>query len=113
MENWPFWAPVVVDERGVSRVGGSLPEVLRWADLWRIAIMTNDEGPWSEDVFWLFVACDGTGCAVPGFAVGRTLFEQLGRLSGVAYERIIEAMGCTENATVEVWRRRAPERAPR
>jgi len=77
-------------------------------NLYGIAIVTTDEGPWSEDVFWLFIGANGSGCAVPGGAVGDAVFDRLKRLPGVDYEAVIIAMGSADNASFEVWKRPAP-----
>jgi len=72
--------------------------------------VTTDEGPWNEDVFWLFIGRNGSGCALPGGAAGDDVFERLKRLPGIDYEAVITAMGSAENASFEVWER--PEPAP-
>lgn len=90
---------VQVDARGVGR--GS--EAVSWQDLVQIDIVTTDAGPFAEDVFWLFTAHDGTGCALPGSAVGDALFARLQRLEGVDFGAVVSAMGSTENASFRVW----------
>src|SRR5262249_44301524 len=94
------------DAEGIRRDEGRIHESVRWADLEQIVIVTTDEGPMCEDVFWLFIGPDATGCAVPGSAVGDPIFEALGRLPGVDYDAIIRAQGSAENASFEVWKRR-------
>lgn len=96
---------IFIDEDGIRRDIGSIHERVRWADLQEIVIMTTDAGPHVDDVFWLFTASDGSGCAVPGEAVGDKLFEQLSRLVGVDYKAIIDAMGSVDNASFKVWER--------
>lgn len=100
------WRPVPdsysVDAQGVRRAGKQ-PEQVRWQDLVRIEIMTTDEGPLADDVFWLFHGHDGSGCALPSSQVGDALFERLKRLSGVDYEAVLLAMGSTEWARFPVW----------
>jgi hypothetical protein len=96
---------ISVDAEGIRRDIGSIHERVRWADLQGIVIMTTNEGPFAEDVFWLFSASDGSGCAVPGEAVDEKLFEQLSRLVGVDYKAIIDAMGSVTNASFKVWER--------
>jgi hypothetical protein len=96
---------VSVDDEWIRRRGPSLDEAVRWDDLERIAIVTTDEGPFTEDVFWLFIGRGGTGCALPGAAVGDEVFERLKRLPGIDYEAVITAMGSAENASFEVWAR--------
>lgn len=74
-----------------------------WQDLVRIEIMTTDEGPMAEDVFWLFIGHDGSGCALPGGQVGDALFARLKRLPDVNYEAVLLAMGSTDRARFAVW----------
>lgn len=95
---------VVIDERGIRRHIRGTDESVAWDDLVRIEIMTTDEGPFAEDVFWLFVAHDGTGCALPGGAVQEALWERLKQLPDVDFEAVVRAMGSTESASFQVWR---------
>jgi hypothetical protein len=89
-------------------------ETVRWADLAEVGIITTDEGPWSEDVFWLLVGCDGkSGCAVPQCAEGsKELLEVLQKLPGFDNEAVIEAMGSTSNAKFTCWKRKTQRDAP-
>jgi hypothetical protein len=96
---------VTVDAEGIRRDEGTTHESVRWAELERIVIITTGEGPMCEDVFWLFIGPGTAGCAVPGTAVGDSVFEALSRLPGVDYEAIVRACGSAENASFEVWKR--------
>jgi hypothetical protein len=98
---------VSIDDEWIRRRGPSLDEAVRWDDVERIMIVTTDDGPWSEDVFWLFIGRNGSGCAVPGGVVGDALFDRLKRLPGVDYEAVITAMGSAVHASFEVWTRPA------
>lgn len=91
---------VVIDDEGVRR--DSHGERVRWADLVQVVIVTTDEGPWTEDAWWLLAAHDGTGCAVPN-AAAAPLIERLARLPGAQLDAVIQAMASTENATFPVW----------
>lgn len=97
-------APAIrVDEQGIGRSSESVSESVGWAELVQIDIVTTDAGPFADDVFWLFTAQDGSGCALPGDAVGEALFARLGRIQGVDFEAVVRAMGSTENASFRVW----------
>lgn len=85
---------------------GSVQEI-RWADLYEIGIVTTDEGPFVDDVFWLLL--DETrkaGCVIPSEAPGlNELLQKLFALPGFDSEAVVRAMGCTDNATFLCWRR--------
>ncbi len=82
-------------------------ESVRWDDLVEVQIITTEEGPWSEDVFWLLIGSDAkSGCAVPQGAEGaNTLLEALQKLPGFDNKAVIEAMGSTSNARFVCWKR--------
>lgn len=94
----------------VSRADGSF-EYVRWDELSEVTVMTTDEGPFAEDVFWLLVGAfdeDGrpvSGCALPGGAVKDALLDRLLALPGFDYAMFCAAMGSTSNAQFTCWRR--------
>ena len=48
---------VVVTEDSVTRFrSDGVQESVRWDDLVEVELITTDQGPWSEDVFWLLTA---------------------------------------------------------
>jgi len=96
---------VQVDDDGVAVKGKKGIERVGWQEVNRVRILTTNEGPWVEDVYFLLEAEGGHGCAVPHQAAIRTkLLEELqSRLSGVQDEKVIEAMGCTDNASFTIW----------
>ena len=50
---------VVVTEDAVTRIRpDGVHESVQWADLVEVGIITTDEGPFSEDVFWVLLAAD-------------------------------------------------------
>jgi hypothetical protein len=99
---------VAFDDQGVTRtfVDGRTERV-RWDELQTVLIVTTDEGPWSDDVFWMLVGADGrSGCAVPQGVEGSSeLLERLQQLPGFDNAAVIQAMGSTENANFVCWRR--------
>jgi hypothetical protein len=101
---------VAFDEEGVTRTMASgRIEHVRWDHLVEIEIVTTDEGPFVEDVFWLLSAGDGTGCAVPQGAVGSdALLARLQQLPGFDNGAVIDAMTCVENARFVCWRATPP-----
>jgi hypothetical protein len=78
-------------------------ETLQWSELREIAIITTDEGPFVDDVFWVLSGTD-TGCLVPSEADGaKELLMHLQKLPGFNNEAVIHAMGSTENAKFVCW----------
>ena len=84
-------------------------ETIRWDDLHEVGILTTNEGPWQEDVFFLLISSDGkSGCVVPQSAEGcKELVERLQNLPGFNNEELIKAMGSTDNAKFVCWKREA------
>src|SRR5436190_1949269 len=74
----------VVDDRGVQRlVDGRIVEQVAWDDLEGVDIITTDEGPRREDVFFVLHGKDGNGVVVPQeTAVPKKLLERLQDLPG-------------------------------
>ena len=94
---------VEIDDQGVRRALSGRIEAVLWKDLVEIRIVTTDEGPFVDDVWWLFTSSSGAGCAISSLAVDDRLFDRLKRISGVNYDAVISAMGSCENATFLVW----------
>ena len=83
-------------------------EEISWKDIALVEIVTNNEGPWHDDAFWLFHNIDGkTGCSIPVGASNEELIldKVHSKLSGFDDEKFIEAMGCTDNQKFTVWRK--------
>jgi hypothetical protein len=81
-------------------------EAIDWAAVERIAIETNDSGPWGPDVWW-FVEGERARCVYPQGATGdpEALAEYPKRFPGFSDAKVIEAMGCTSNARFVCWER--------
>lgn len=94
-----------VDADGVAVKTKKGIERIDWSALTSVRILTTDEGPWMEDVYFLLEGQDGKGCAVPhGAAVRIRLLEELqSRLPGLQDDKVILAMGCTGNASFTIW----------
>lgn len=88
-----------------SRPDG-MTERVAWGDLQRVEIVTTDEGPAVEDVFWLLHGST-TGCVVPQGATGqKRLLERLQALPHFDNSAVISAMGSTSNKRFLVWSRK-------
>ena len=99
---------VSITAKVVTRFGpDGVQETVRWDDLAEVVIISTDEGPWSEDVFWLLIGSGGkSGCAVPQGADGsKVLLEALQKLPGFDNELVIKAMGSTSNARFTCWKK--------
>jgi hypothetical protein len=81
---------VLFDTIGVTRtMPDGRTESILWDELQEVNIVTTDEGPAVDDVFWV-LSGNGKGCAVP---------------SGFNNAAVIQAMGSTQNAKFVCWKR--------
>ncbi|HKS05933.1 MAG TPA: hypothetical protein VJR92_06435 [Gemmatimonadaceae bacterium] len=94
-----------VDDIGVTRLAPQLREHIAWADVSRVRILTTDQGPQSEDVFFVMDGRSGAGCVVPhDLAVEGKLLDALQeKLPGVNNGSVIEAMTSTSNREFVIW----------
>ena len=94
------------DDDGARRLyRGEITHRVSWAELERVAIRTTEDGPFSEDLFWVLVGSRGTGFVIPSALVPDRLVERLQQLPGFDNGAVIEAMqSVTENVFV-LWRR--------
>lgn len=80
-------------------------ESVSWSELQKVEILTTDEGPFQEDVYWLLHGQAG-GCAVPqGAEESNNLLTRLQQLPGFNNSAVIEAMRCTDNRRFLCWER--------
>ena len=78
-------------------------ETIEWSDLKEVTIITTDEGPFVDDVFWVLSGSE-SGCLVPSEADGvQELIAYLQRLPNFDNEAVIKAMGSSENAKFVCW----------
>ena len=97
---------VRIDDHGVSRrVPDGGEERVRWDELSEVAIVTTDEGPLGDDVFFVLTSRDGSGCVIAQHAADEVgLLERLQRLAGFDNELFIASMSSTRRARFVVWR---------
>ena len=102
---------IEIDDVGIARTVGSINERIRWDDVEEIRIITTDDGPYAEDVFFAIADGNQKGCLVPHDAAVRSkLLERLqSRFDGLDDEAVIRAMGSTSNGNFLIWKR--PQRA--
>ena len=97
---------VVFDDECIKRTlpDGNI-ETLLWVDLVEVGILTTDEGPVVDDVFWMLMGKDGGGCCVPSEANGmEELLDRLQELPNFDNEAVIQAMGSTSNNNFVCWK---------
>ena len=98
---------VSFDERGIS---ASYPKgevaAIAWSEVQRVAIETNDSGPWGADFWWLLEG-ETRRCAFPQGATGEleALAELPSRFPGFSHEAFGAANRCTSNARFLCWER--------
>jgi hypothetical protein len=99
---------VLVDDDGVvRRLADGRVETARWDDLEEVSVRTLACGPWKEDAYFVLIASDGSGCAVPS-AEAKELVERLDHLPGFgarSWELMIQALRCKQEAWFVLWRR--------
>ena len=98
---------VRIDDDGIAATYPDDTELaIRWDEVRRIAIDTNDSGPWGADVWWVLEG-DSARCAYPLGAEGggEALAAFQARFEGFAHDAVIQAMTCTENRRFVCWER--------
>jgi len=98
---------VFIDDRVVRReLGDGKIEEVAWEDLVEVQIVTTDEGPFVDDVFFLLAGRDGTGVCVPQGAPGsEPLLDRLQHLPNFDNDQVIQAMMCSQNARFVCWKK--------
>jgi hypothetical protein len=96
---------LTIDDVGITRTARRLREHVAWVDVARVRIMTTDQGPQLEDVFFVVEGKNGEGCVVPHDLAARSgLLEAVqARLEGVNNAAVIEAMLSGENRLFTIW----------
>ncbi len=78
---------------------------VRWDELSRVVVLTTDQGPFVDDVFWLLEGERST-CAFSNASLGvDLLLPRLCALPGFDAERLSLALLSTENARFVCWER--------
>ena len=106
---------VRVDDTGVStRLVGGTGKSVAWSDLFEVGVLVTDDGPHSEDVFFVLVGPGESRCVVPQGADGAdALVERLVELPDFDATLFIEAMSCTSKQKFICWRRPAASQGVR
>jgi hypothetical protein len=95
-----------IDRNGVSRTldDGSVARV-NWADLVEVALVTVDQGPFAEDLFFVLGDARGNRCLLPG-AKAAVLLPRLQRLPGFDNQQVQRAADGFDEAHFVCWRGR-------
>lgn len=98
---------IVVDDWGVKRrLPDGKVEQVAWTDLVEVSIVTTDDGPFTEDLYFLLVGRNGSGCLVPSEAEeSDQLYDHFKDLPGFDYGKAIEASKSVENARFICWQK--------
>jgi len=98
---------IVIDDLGVRRdLGDGTIEEVAWKDLTQVQIVTTDEGPFVDDVFFLLVGAGGKGVCVPQGAPGSDpLLERLQALPNFDNDQVVQAMMSSGNARFVCWKK--------
>lgn len=100
---------VEVDERQITYFGPDGGGAISIDALVRVTIHTTADGPFEDDVFWVFDDDAGAHLRIPSSAEGAgALFDALVALPGANYEAVIRAMQSTELAQFDIWQKSPP-----
>lgn len=80
-------------------------EQITWADIAEISVITTDEGPFVPDV-WLILMGKDCSCSIPqGAPKFDEIYDIVSKYDGFDFEEFIKAMGSSDNAKFNVWKR--------
>jgi predicted metal-dependent HD superfamily phosphohydrolase len=83
-----------------------------WTELTAVGVRTTDDGPFEEDIFWLFVTPHET-IEVPGSLIDGAVFEKIAEhLPGFAYGKVTAAATRVHERQWRVWHREDSRYAP-
>lgn len=103
---------VGVEEGRISYFGPFGGGVMAIDALVGVAIRTTDAGPFAEDIFWELTDETGVQVLIPtGAENAAALLDVLEVLPGFKTMAVVHAMGSTENARFQIWRRGAGQSA--
>lgn len=95
-----------LSEEAVScqRPDGQIERV-EWKDLQRVEILTNSDGPFLPDIFWILSGTN-SGCVIPWGATGdEELLQRLQQLPGFDSTAILNAAPKMEEAMTVCWQK--------
>jgi predicted metal-dependent HD superfamily phosphohydrolase len=88
------------------------PSTIPWSEVVGVGIRTTADGPFAEDVFWQLMLRD-RWIEIPGSAIDDGFFAALRtHLPGLAWGKVVTAMGSTEPRVFRVWHREDAQFCP-
>jgi len=98
-----------LNSEGLRReISDGTVEELSWSNLKKVVIVTTDEGPYWEDLYFVLDADPGGTIVSHEWATRIHLLNELEKLPGFNWESFIQAMGSTENSSFVCWERQPP-----
>ena len=91
------------DEEIVREISDGTTERVRWDELRKVTIITTDQGPFLEDVFFILESSNSGALITHDWATKIQLLEQLEKLPNFNFEQVIKAMTCTDNNSFLCW----------
>ncbi|MFK8112159.1 MAG: hypothetical protein AB8B91_08140 [Rubripirellula sp.] len=76
---------------------------IHWTDLKRVLIVTTDEGPFLEDVFFVLDAGEHSFVIPQSDPLSGVLLERLQELPGFDNEAVVQSMGSVSNDRFVCW----------
>jgi hypothetical protein len=96
---------VQIDERQITYFHLGQSWSVSVNDLTSVVIETTNDGPSSDDLYWVIRDLFGSVVRIPNTAGGNEqLFDAVSALNGVSFEQITTAMSSTSPAIFTVWR---------
>lgn len=80
---------------------------IRWDRLEQVSIVTNDRGPFADDVFWVLTGGETTIVVSNDLPAVAALNERVCALPGARADQIVAAMSSTAKANFTIWQREA------
>ncbi|MBX9685400.1 MAG: hypothetical protein K2X27_01785 [Candidatus Obscuribacterales bacterium] len=93
-----------INEKEVlRRISDGTVERVNWNELTEVRIITTDQGPYFEDLFFILESKNGGTVISNEWAVKLNLFDYFKNLENFDNEAVIKAMSCTDNNTFIIW----------
>jgi hypothetical protein len=97
---------VTMTEEEITRTSANgETETVRFDDLEEVYIVTTDEGPFFEDLFYVLIGHNGRAIIGQEWAEKLKLLDKLVVLPEFDLEQFIQAMGSVQNNHFVLWRK--------
>lgn len=105
-QNSSRWPQYLVDDSGLTEIlppGGAVAKTHLWSDVLHVGVITTEDGPFFDDVFFVIKTRTGDLCITSEDAQKINLIHHFHRLPGFQWEKVIEAMGSVSDAIFPCW----------